>query len=277
MPYDSGYKKATENLHAFIKEQGELTQFEPGEMFHRRGHFPAVNFGISQGNGKAEATTLNTGRHTDLINRILANPDLQRIASFADSTSLSLIFRRFSHLLSGAFQLWAPRLYGYYKQTMDKLYEKTRQARNFPGSIFACATVNFGPRVRSFKHRDMLNLAHGWCAITAIGDYNPKLGGHLVCEETRTVIEFPPGSTFLIPSSCVTHSNTDIQDGEFRASFIQYTAGGVFRWVENDFRTDNEFEAEDPIGFELKKKQRKENWKNGVRMYSTMDELLKPL
>lgn len=160
---------------------------------------------------------------------------------------------------------------------MDKLYEKTKQPRNFGKSVFACATMNFGPRVRSFMHRDMLNLSHGWCAITALGRFNPKLGGHLVCEETKTVIEFPPGSTFLIPSSCLTHSNTDIQEGECRASFTQYTAGGVFRWVENGFRTDKKFKEDDPVAFERKMQERKNNWKNGIRLYSTVDELLEPL
>jgi hypothetical protein len=36
----------------------------------------------------------------------------------------------------------------------------------------------------------------------------------------------------------VTHSNTLIQAGEERFSLIQYSAGGLFRWVANGFQTD---------------------------------------
>ncbi|KAF9539372.1 hypothetical protein CPC08DRAFT_651196, partial [Agrocybe pediades] len=50
------------------------------------------------------------------------------------------------------------------------------------------------------------------------------------------VIEFPAGSTILIPSGILSHSNTTISEGETRYSFTQYAAGGLFCWVENGFR-----------------------------------------
>lgn len=55
------------------------------------------------------------------------------------------------------------------------------------------------------------------------------------------MIEFPPGSTILLPSSVVTHSNTPIQPGETRYSFTQFTAGGTIRWVDYGFQTATDF------------------------------------
>jgi hypothetical protein len=59
----------------------------------------------------------------------------------------------------------------------------------------------------------------------------------LAPQPTQLVIEFPPGSTILIPSSILSHSNTAVDDQEHRYSFTQYAAGGLFRWVDNGFRT----------------------------------------
>lgn len=160
---------------------------------------------------------------------------------------------------------------------MASVQGHTQESRNFDKSVFACAAVNFGPNVRTNKHRDMLNLAFGWCAITALGRFDHTLGGHLILWEAKLIVEFPSGSTCLIPSSCLTHSNTPIQPGERRASFTQYTAGGVFRWVENGFRTDKHLLQHDRGRHDTIIEQRKQNWVNGLALFSTLEELLAPL
>jgi hypothetical protein len=82
------------------------------------------------------------------------------------------------------------------------------------------------------------------CAVTAFGDFNPKRGGHLILWECGLVVEFPPGSTILLPSATISHSNTTLQnEDERRYSFTQYTAGGIFRWVENGFQKTPDFMA----------------------------------
>ncbi len=88
-----------------------------------------------------------------------------------------------------------------------------------------------------FPHLDFANLPFGFCAITALGDYDPTKGGHLILWECKLVIEFPPGSTILIPSAIITHSNVPIGAGEKRYSVTQYSAGALFRWVDNGFQT----------------------------------------
>ena len=79
------------------------------------------------------------------------------------------------------------------------------------------------------------------CAVTAFGDFNPENGGHLILWECGLVIEFPPGSTILLPSAIISHSNIKIAQNERRYSFTQYTAGGIFRWVENGFQKADVF------------------------------------
>ncbi|KAJ7788209.1 hypothetical protein B0H14DRAFT_3577370 [Mycena olivaceomarginata] len=109
-------------------------------------------------------------------------------------------------------------------------------------SVFAACTFNFGLHAITVPHLDFGNLSWGWCAITALGRFNPDLGGHLVLWDLKLIIRFPPGSTILIPSAIIWHSNSPVAVHEFRASFTQYTAGGLFRWIRNGFKTDSEFE-----------------------------------
>ena len=57
------------------------------------------------------------------------------------------------------------------------------------------------------------------------------------------VIEFPPGSTILLPSAILAHSNVVISSNERHYSFTQYTAGALFRWVEWGFLKTEDFYA----------------------------------
>ncbi|KAJ7086903.1 hypothetical protein B0H15DRAFT_781888, partial [Mycena belliarum] len=148
---------------------------------------------------------------------------------------------------------------------------------NFAGSVFAACTFNFGPHVITVPHLDFGNLAWGWCAITALGDFDPDLGGHLILWDLKLVIRFPPGSTILIPSAIICHSNVPVFAHERHFSFTQYTAGGLFRWIENGFRTDaawgkskkSRLRAAD----EARLAEGSQPWKEGVTMYSTVEGL----
>jgi hypothetical protein len=140
--------------------------------------------------------------------------------------------------------------------------------------VFACVTFNFGPQTVTFPHLDFLNLAWGWCFITALGWYDYRKGGHLIIWDLRLMIEFPPGATFAIPSAVLRHSNVSIQQGEKRFSITQYTSAGVFRFVNNGFKTNVTLEQE-------MTKEEAQAWADaakvryaeGVKMYSTLDEL----
>ena len=138
----------------------------------------------------------------------------------------------------------APKLYDYYLEHLALLHKQHPHLRRlFPSSVFAAASFNFGPRTACYRHKDSANLPFGLCAVTALGSFDPTQGGHLVLWDCHLVIEFPAGSTILLPSSVIAHGNTPIQTGETRYSFAQYTAGGLFRWVEHDFQLEEDYLA----------------------------------
>jgi hypothetical protein len=88
------------------------------------------------------------------------------------------------------------------------------------------------------------------------------------------VIEFPPGSTILIPSGAIRHFNIAIGPDESRYSFTQYTAGGLFRWVDHGYQTETSYKK----GWNKARKQEeeevnKQRWLKGVSMFSTLEEL----
>ncbi|KAH9920702.1 uncharacterized protein B0H18DRAFT_1086333 [Fomitopsis serialis] len=92
----------------------------------------------------------------------------------------------------------------------------------FSRSVFACTTFNFGPRTCTLDHRDCGNLPFGWCAISALGDFDPQQGGHLVLWDLKLVIEFPPG---LQPSAAY-YSSLDAIERE------EVSQRSVARWME---------------------------------------------
>jgi hypothetical protein len=102
-----------------------------------------------------------------------------------------------------------------------------------------------------------MNLGYGLYAITALGNFNPQESGQLILWEFKLVIDFPPGSTILIPSAVVTHSNARIAPGksslyslqlslahratgEERMSITEFTAGKLFQYAENGCMTDKD-------------------------------------
>ncbi|KIK54319.1 hypothetical protein GYMLUDRAFT_140054, partial [Collybiopsis luxurians FD-317 M1] len=88
-----------------------------------------------------------------------------------------------------------------------------------------------------FKHRNFLNQPFRWCAITALGDFDASRSAQLILWELKLVINFPHGTTILIPSAVIMHSNMPVVKGDVRISFTQYTAGGILHWVENGCMT----------------------------------------
>ncbi|KAJ6448977.1 hypothetical protein C8R47DRAFT_926886, partial [Mycena vitilis] len=187
----------------------------------RRGPFTAVSIGASYGGGQHRpGNLLNTKTNTTICAAMLASLALQRIIGFSN----------------GLFQSYAPNLHSFYRDQMCLLRRVARYIVPLlveTLTVFAACTFNFGPNTVTLPHVDAANLAWGWCCITAFGHFNPDLGGHLILWNLRLVIRFPAGSTIFIPSALLRHSNVAIQQGETRYSFTQFTAGGLFRWVNN--------------------------------------------
>jgi hypothetical protein len=90
------------------------------------------------------------------------------------------------------------------------------------------------------------------------------------------VIEFPPGCTILIPSACISHSNTGVTEGERRYSFTQYTAGAIFRWVDHNFMNEDQFwNSLSKEEWVEEEKRSKERLQYGLSLLSTCEELQK--
>lgn len=239
---------------------------------HRRGLFAAITVGLNFGKGQTAPSWLDNKRYTDLSRRLLANKDIIRMANFASCGPLlpfSFLFPN-AHLSAAAFRLWAPRLHGYYIDYNKRLGLN----RPFPKSVFSCASFNFGKSVWTFKHRDVRNLPFGWCGVESMGLFDATKGGHLVLWDVKLVIEFPAGALILLPSATIAHSNIPVQDGDERISFTQFTAGDLFRYVDNGFRTQGEVVAADPTEHEHLTKLKESRWEQGLALFSTVDELL---
>ncbi|KAJ3541406.1 hypothetical protein NM688_g6086 [Phlebia brevispora] len=182
--------------------------------------------------------------------------------------------RRLAHHQSAAFTQFGPKMFEDYRIKLSALLKKFPALMwNFSGSIFPAASWNFGPNAVTYSHADHCNRAIGWCAITALGQYDPTRGGHLVLESFRLIIEFPPGATILIPSASCIHSNTPIQCGESRMAFTQYAAGGLFRFVDYGFRSWKKLQVEDPALSRQFEVERGSRWAKELKLYSKTSEL----
>ncbi|KAJ7158161.1 hypothetical protein C8R46DRAFT_1165336 [Mycena filopes] len=159
----------------------------------------------------------------------------------AESLLANAGIQRMAGFGDAVFALWAPRLYKYY-QTHD--------------------------------HRDVLNLAFGLCIVRALGDYDATLGGHLALWDLKLLIEFPHGAAILLPSATIAHSNVPVQPHEERVSFTEFSAGGIFRYVDNGCQTVKELAASDPEEYERLSARMAGRWEEGLSLLSTVDELL---
>ncbi|KAL1724983.1 hypothetical protein EV714DRAFT_288170 [Schizophyllum commune] len=259
-PDDEGWTAVHEELAEEISKGGARVKFPQESREHRRGTFGAEAQGTSHGGGQTAPGNLkHSPAMTSLLLHLIGLTAMIRVAHFASSV----------------FFNWAPALWLFYADHMRKLFDNDPTLeQNFARSVWACITINFGPQTVCYRHRDFGNLSFGWCAITALGSFNPNRGGHLVLWECGLVIRFPPGSTILIPSAIITHSNTKIGRRETRYSVTQYTAGAIFRWVQHGCKLDEQFYASLSRG--EARKARKDNagrWAKGAALWSKVGEL----
>ncbi|KAL0571335.1 hypothetical protein V5O48_010633 [Marasmius crinis-equi] len=226
----------------------------------RRGPINNINWGISLGNRQPRPMELN-------------NQGVKRKAAMEEIRQ-DLAFIRIALFMCMVFLTWAPKLCLYYASTMAAVLERYPQlSLPFQGCVFAAFAVNFGPQTVCLPHRDTKNLAFGWCAITALGNFNWRKGGHLVLWDLCLVIEFPPGATIFIPSALVCHFNTAIQPHEERYSFTCYTSGALFRWVDHGFRPETDYKKTPEA--KLNAEQDSTRRERGFSLFSTLDELKK--
>ena len=125
-----------------------------------------------------------------------------------------------------------------------------------------------------FSYINSSNLPYGWCAVTTLGPFDPNQGGHLVLWDLQLVIEFLPGSTILLPSAVIQHSNIAIRKDEECYLFTQYTAGSLFHWVDYGFQKEDEYYSKlsEKVAVEEEEALRS-RWEMGLGPFPMLDEL----
>ncbi|KAK7043937.1 hypothetical protein VNI00_008103 [Paramarasmius palmivorus] len=251
-------KDGTDALNAASRE----IRFTAKERNNDRGTSAACARGVSLGGGQKRPQILShSARTAKVLNSLAELPLFHRLSG------------RANHFL----EFYAPRAHSFQKHGLEQLLDHHKELElNFPDTAFAACTWNFGPQFVCYPHLDANNSPFTWCAITAMGDYDPSRGGHLILWDLGLIVRFPPGATILIPSALLVHSNTVVQPGETRHSFVQYSAGGLFRWVDHDFQTVEDWNAtatEKMI--RARKAEDAKRVATGLGMFSTADELRK--
>ncbi|THU78146.1 hypothetical protein K435DRAFT_876959 [Dendrothele bispora CBS 962.96] len=236
------YNQDTADAANAIDEAREAACFKPSEQKGKRGsNFAALAYGNSYGKGQPRPMRLG-GPRMGLMENLLNRPCFAHIA----------------HHQSSAYVTFSPKNYKYYFEGNRKLYAKLPDLHsNFPKSEFACIT----------------NTAHGMCAVTALGSFNPKLGGHLVLWDLKLLIEFPPGCTILLPSALLRHSNTSVQAHETRYSVTQYTAGGIWRWLDSGGQTKVNLKLNNPEEWQELQTRKQGRRERVLDMFSTLEEI----
>ncbi|KAG2737102.1 hypothetical protein P692DRAFT_201733700, partial [Suillus brevipes Sb2] len=258
-PRDDDWELAVSRACAAMEDARSRCAFKVCDTQHRRGLYPCLAAGVSYGGGQQVPGNLQHSKTNQReIQALLSEPAIQRLAGFGSSILCH----------------YAPKVHKLYANTKASLKGMNPQlVWNFHNSVFAAATFNLGPATVTFDHTDNGNFACGMCSITALGDFNPTNGGHLVLFDLGLVIQFPPGSTILIPSAILRHGNIPIAPLEKRLSFTQYFAGGLIRWVEYGFRTEKAFKQQCPEAWRAAQLQRQTRVEEAAVYFSISKEL----
>ncbi|KAJ6470721.1 hypothetical protein DFH09DRAFT_954632, partial [Mycena vulgaris] len=221
--WDNVVRDAVKAMNRARRAGRKSGAFRRKDTSHRRGNYAVLSTGVSFGGGqKRPGNLVNSPKRQKIINYLLRNKSLRRLAGFQSS----------------GFARFAPKLWRYYVNNLRLLFEHhDGLLHNFSNSIFPAVTFNLGPSVVTDGHFDFNNLMHGLCGVTSAGDFDHTIGGQIHLEQIKLVIDFPSGSGILIPSAFIAHGNTPIQEGETRFSLTQYAAGGLFRWIKYGFRS----------------------------------------
>ncbi|KAJ7431724.1 hypothetical protein FB451DRAFT_1381385 [Mycena latifolia] len=221
--WDSVVRDAAKAMHRAYRRGHASGAFRAKDSKHRRGKYTVLTSGVSFGGGqKRPGNLVNSPQRQKLINYLLRNKSLRRLAG----------------VQSNGLARYAPKLWRYYVDTLRLLFQHHEGLQhNFSNSVFPTATFNLPPGAVTDEHIDFNNLIHGLCGITSGGNFNHKKGGQMYMKQLKLVIDFPSGSSMLIPSAFVDHGNTPIREGESRFSLTQYAAGGLFWWVKYGFRS----------------------------------------
>ncbi|KAJ7865250.1 hypothetical protein B0H13DRAFT_1898644 [Mycena leptocephala] len=188
------------------------------------GTFHSLSAGVRY-DGKC-ALNLNTKDFRDALtlDYLLHHVAIARLAAFANGIFFSLLYLNSDPYRSAElFAAFAPACFRLAGSLVDSLFaDDPTLKRPFPG---AWTNVTFALGPQSVTHALWISSSIRWCwiSITALGSFDPQRGGHLILWDLGRLLEFPPGTTILIPS-LLRFSIARIQPGETRYSITQYAA-----------------------------------------------------
>ncbi|KAK7018726.1 hypothetical protein VNI00_018286 [Paramarasmius palmivorus] len=255
-----------EALEHYDKESA----FSSADMANRRaeGQHAARNLGVSSGGGQKQPGNI----------AIRGLKNQAAIRAFSNNQYLGRLVGHTGRLYATYANRLAAESRRVFRELKGRLPGLVFPLHPSPeGSYWAARCLNTAgtketAAVVTVPHTDFGNWAPGWCCITAIGDFDPDRGGHLVLWNVGLKIRFPPGCSILFPSALITHSNVPIEEGERRYSIVEFTAGGLFRWVHNGYKNDEDLIMADEE-WRLWEAERAGRWKKGVRLYTKLYEL----
>ncbi|KAF7761322.1 hypothetical protein Agabi119p4_10731 [Agaricus bisporus var. burnettii] len=275
-PVDPGWLTCCSELyHLMLEDKERMGKLPAKNHSHRRGNYTVVGTGITFAPGDKHAHNLYlTKKEKEFIYRTSGR-----------RWKIKNDMRKFAE---AAFDVFAPQLHRYYAYHVKDLRQHPDYANlsygnpydNLPANeskAFTCHSENLPPSAFTVPHRDMMNLAFGWCAIFALGEFDFQQGGHLVLHDLKLMVPFPHGSCILIPSAFLWHSNLPVRKQDSRASITFYTPGGLFRFIDNHFQTEKKFLADlDRADVRLHQYEKENRVRIGANLYSKLEEIRHP-
>ncbi|KAJ7736216.1 hypothetical protein DFH07DRAFT_779764 [Mycena maculata] len=234
--WDGCYGEAVKLAFQAIRNAGAEARFSALMHQHRHGLFAAVNIDLSYGKGQRTPSWLHAKEYTGLAEGLLANHSIQCLAGFADAV----------------FALWVPRLYQYYRNCDAKL-------RDEHVGFFRCG-IQLRPQCLDVQTSGRLESCVRVVATLSFGTWG------LLLDSRRAHSSYSPPP--------VAHSNVPVQDNEEHVSFTQFSAGGIFRYVDNGCQTVEELAENDLEEYERLMALKATRWEEGLKLFSTITELL---
>ncbi|KAJ7217453.1 hypothetical protein C8J57DRAFT_1095808, partial [Mycena rebaudengoi] len=171
------------------------------------------------------------------------------------------------------YRAFAPKLHTYSENAVDLIFAHDSELhRVYPGA-FSAAEFHLGGLESPPRLHDK-DFLHGWRALTSFGKYDSRFGGDLILWDEGLVIRFPPGATVLFPAVLMHYSFCMVRDGETLYNFSQYAPAGLFRYIDNGYRS-NPMEGGTCV-WEKERLHAKRDRRLGaaIKMYSTFGEFV---
>ncbi|KAF8173442.1 hypothetical protein BJ912DRAFT_931962 [Pholiota molesta] len=130
-PRDTVYDKHAHDLFKIIIEESDSKTFKRNELVHKRGDFPAINFGYTLPNGFNNPINLDARHHKEKIYRLSSSSGFTRISAFQNAS----------------FAFWNPGVYEYQKSRIEQLLAHNPELkRTTEKTIFPTTACNFRNR-----------------------------------------------------------------------------------------------------------------------------------